>query len=133
MNLENQVTSIELSKKLKSLGVKQESTFYWYYGYDSWLLHYIDYNHTETDREIFIKCNDGSNGVYSAFTVAELGELLPTMTGTVKDYKSENDWVAVYEICGILQGCKFRDKNEADVRAKILIHLIGNNLMEVPK
>jgi hypothetical protein len=29
MKIEDQVTSLELSKKLKKLGVRQESYFYW--------------------------------------------------------------------------------------------------------
>ena len=31
MKLEDQVVSLELAKKLKELGVKQESLFYWGY------------------------------------------------------------------------------------------------------
>src|SRR5271157_5159686 len=61
MNLEKQVTSLELSKKLKELGIKQHSIFWW--------------NQNE------ICCSEPSenyNGEYwSAFTTAELLDLLP--------------------------------------------------------
>jgi hypothetical protein len=67
MKLEQQVVSLELAKKLKELGVKQESLFYWnrHKSEISWGLSQTNcskISHWET---------------ISAFTVAELGELLP--------------------------------------------------------
>lgn len=86
MQLEKQVCSLELAKKLKELGVKQESLFYWVHddltrtylatekqlpiiqaGYNR-----IPHQSMAEDygwRENVEKC--------SAFTVAELGEMLP--------------------------------------------------------
>lgn len=66
MKLEDQVCSLELAKRLKELGVKLESLFYW---------HYWDNRNTWTlepagrykDEEPF----------FFAFTVAELGAMLP--------------------------------------------------------
>lgn len=63
MTLESQVVSLELAKRLKELGVKQESFFWWrsplaHYGYPDWSL---------SDGEL----GHGSES-YSAFTVAEL-------------------------------------------------------------
>jgi hypothetical protein len=71
--LEKQVCSLELARKLKALGVKQESLFWWYRYYQ------------ETDAEpiegvgIEYQGEDGRGGemICSAFTVAELGEMLP--------------------------------------------------------
>jgi|SRR5712675_328916 len=79
MNLEDEVISLELAKKLLAIGVKQNSTFFWYEGYDSWLLHYIDYNHHEEDIKIFTENN---SPCYSAFTAGELMELLPPFIDT---------------------------------------------------
>jgi hypothetical protein len=71
MKLEQQVTSLELSKQLKELGVKQESVFWWN----------VLFNSGETELENFqrYKTSDGSpcDDSISAFTVAELGEMLP--------------------------------------------------------
>lgn len=73
MKIENQVTSLELSKQLKEVGVPQESLFY----RDKTGNIFPEYNWTdvqETDPEGYgiIKEN-----WYSAFIVAELGEMLP--------------------------------------------------------
>lgn len=78
MRIEDQVCSLELSKKLKTLGVKQESAFYWMPHYRwsfggkltekdilNWSVQYADYCEEEPK-------------LISAFTVAELGEMLPS-------------------------------------------------------
>jgi hypothetical protein len=61
MELEKQICSLELAKKLKELGVKQDSLFWWVNGRGRMELHD---KHTDSDS-------------VSAFTVAELGEMLP--------------------------------------------------------
>jgi hypothetical protein len=82
MNIEEQVCSLELSKKLKELGVKQESFYHWHYQVythedfkwkliDSSKFSYITY----LSKENFI----------SAFTVAELGELLPNCISIIEN------------------------------------------------
>ncbi len=72
MNLEQQVVNLELARRLKALNVKQESLF-------NWLEGIIVYGH----------CGHKGNDYVSAFTVAELGEMLPS---TVSDHfwKYEN-------------------------------------------
>ncbi len=78
MNIEQQVTSLDLSMKLKELGVKQDSLFY----------HQNEpYDDGENDIEIKIKesmknlinINDinDEHTLYSAFTSSELIALLP--------------------------------------------------------
>jgi len=70
--LEKQVCSLELAKRLKELGVKQESAWYWKHNTES--------PHGKIDE--WVLCHYGQpyevNSSYhvSAFTVAELGELL---------------------------------------------------------
>ena len=72
MKLGKQVTNLKLSKKLKELGVKQESLFVWRKhpmmaddASNAWNLVYLDgFTHYQ-------------KGDVSAFTVAELGERLP--------------------------------------------------------
>jgi len=76
--LEKQVCSLDLAKRLKELGVKQESVWAWY---------------ETTDRDDKPRLNRFDEHCtvctlpqqqweekYSAFTVAELGEMLPLKT-----------------------------------------------------
>jgi hypothetical protein len=92
MNLEEQVCSLELAKRLKELNVEQDSLFCWINNCD------LEYLPLEIRNK---------NVVYAAFTVAELGEMLPNFN-------------VIYTLF---------DRNEANARAKILIYLIENKLI----
>lgn len=106
MEIEKQVCSLELAKKLKELGVKQESLFFW-----------------KPDGGWHLSQKLGQH-VISAFTVAELGEILPNyfVSGRINDnYQVE----VPFEVPR-----KYREaKTEADARAKCLIYLIENKLI----
>lgn len=116
MELSKQVVSLELAEKLKDLGIKQESLFYWF-----------PHREMETHELIewkIIQNTGGSDESCSAFTVAELGEMLPNyfVSGRINDnYQVE----VPFEVPR-----KYREaKTEADARAKCLIYLIENKLI----
>lgn len=118
MKLEKQVCSLELAKRLKELGVKQESYFYWSYDL-------LD-SHTIRHQA------KGWGADYSAFTVAELGEMLPEQV----PYKDDGADDISFLLSGKQDGLwwvnytkGFTEKTEVDARARMLIHLIENNLL----
>ena len=120
MKLEDQVTNLELSKKLKELGVKQESLFFWTLNeYNHWVIY--GWRDIENYKQTI-----------SAFTVAELGEMLPSSI-KVSDYfnwyfkssKMGSGWEVHYEN----RSGKFFADTEANARAKMLIYLIENKLV----
>lgn len=117
MKLEQQVTSLELSKMLRELGVKQESLFYWVYvkNLKSWEIFSIH-------EEVSIDEND-----ISAFTVAELGNVLSTTENNnqIRCTKALTQWCCDYETYRT-----FAD-TEADARAKMLIYLLENKLITI--
>lgn len=120
MKLEQQVTSLQISKKLKKLGVKQESLFYWNF--------YDDGNNKDNPALI---CTDYTNhgfkeNLFSAFTVAELGEMLQEWKNLRLDStKDSNGWsIAKNETDRI-----YAD-TEADARGKMLIYLLEHNLIK---
>lgn len=125
MKLEDQVCSLELSKRLKELGVQQNSLFYWYYtGYD---LH-------EHFLQIGKNYDGDASPRYSAFTVPELLELLPSFI---------NDWIlsidkypSEYEVkyCDKKDEKRLEiefDKNLVNACARILIRLLKNELITI--
>lgn len=80
LSLEKQVCSLESNKRLKELGFPQESLFYWIQEpthEKNWVLK----NHEEVD--FFV----GKENAISAYTVAELGILLPENSGTRNQLK----------------------------------------------
>lgn len=136
MKLENQVCNLELAKRLKELGVKQESLFYWLQDGVGMATILVDHKGVMQD-ELYS----------SAFTVAELGEMLPeSIDYQVDEFGHRSVWftsgrtilnkgkgwyvmyndphpankVPVYAIHG---------DTEADARAKMLIYLLENKLI----
>ena len=124
MKLENQVASLELSKKLKKLGVKQESVYVWYDEGERIALR----RWTEIIPANIVTKNEPE--ICSAFTVAELGEMLPSGFNS-----GRADSIAPKELPAIWWCRTYNNEREeiadteANARAKMLIYLIENNLL----
>lgn len=146
MKLENQVTNLELSKKLKELGVKQESLYYWV---EKWDLEKDENNLWKSyfTGKVYLNHyynNDNPRLIASAFTVAELGEMLPE---EIEDPKTKyifglhlnkvesKNWEVWYEYRWndeerLIGEQVFYSDTEANARAKMLIYLIENKLVK---
>lgn len=142
MKIQDQVCTLEQAKKLKELGVEQESLFYYI---DNMVLGLEGIKVKEQTKSYKINGVVQDGGVvryYSAFTVAELGELLP-----IEDMPDGRDWQQrpfrdYYPHTGKIMW-KYDDpytkygrerkvteaKTEAEARAAMLIYLLENNLM----
>lgn len=114
MELKNQVVSLELSKKLKDLWVEQNSLFY----------HDIKLEKVAWSGDIQSAPVDFKGRYYSAFTVAELGEMLPQL---VSSYRYEK-WTCT--MTNSSEMTTYTANTEADARAKMLIYLLENNLLK---
>lgn len=142
MKLEQQVVSLEMAQRLKELGVKQESVSYWReFQLDS---EFEKIAIWDVDTEMSYRSTISSIiQSISAFTVAELGEMLPEFVGKHSEYFLECYKTycvpseAGYQI-------RYADNNgigdpiilhsvsedtEANARAKMLIYLIDNNII----
>ncbi len=127
MKLEQQVCSLELAKKLKELGIKQDAYFSWRC-FDaggpelSWIICKSD----DFPEKIGI-ANFGF-GSASAFSCVELGELLPNMVTMFRVHKKfdmhEGKWA-----CGDELETSYA-VTEADSRAQFLIHLIEQGIVQ---
>src|SRR6266511_2994894 len=127
MNLEKQVVSLELAKKLKELGVKQESLFWWCLDHEPIKIHY---RRGATIPDYFpVKKEE-----VSAFTIAELGEIMKDkgmgVTAHTNLVKSEwwvrgGEWIVEKQKYSNLE----TDERWADALAKMLISLIKNKLI----
>ena len=125
ISLEKQVVNLELSKRLKELGVKQESLFY----YGIWKGDTVPVyrNQLLLDGVKLSEC-------ISAFTVAELGEMLPKIAIPDTNYYGSKTGDGRWEV-----GYVFMDGSgiwhleveatEADARANMLIYLVENKLV----
>lgn len=157
MKLQKQVCTLEQAKRLKELGVKPTNTnqlnLEWYLvaEYDEegetvieWhdALCFNDGTHdAKCLTELPLNCTTSSGefcdykGGYPAYTVAELGEMLPIEYGTLPDEYPEKEQRIYYAV----KSSRFGDYNqhlpvdfntEAEARAAMLIHLIENGLIE---
>lgn len=166
MNIDQQVTSLELSRRLKELGLKQES--YFNYALNGMACGYDCPNETHNDPAHLFCLNESwkieeNNGVYtpcySAYTVAELFEIIPAWICTKEkifnNYRLNLSKQTALNIQWIVSYCcdsyatdesaahygvnpfttkvhtdsKQFDESLANCLAKLLIYLIENNLM----
>ncbi len=138
MKIEKQVISLELARKLKKLGVKQNSLFYWLELYDKTIVlnHCLMRNNNDTEGTLYQQYGvfkDKKNS-FSAFTTSELGEMLPARIEKDKEVitffcnKSDKMWETFY--CSAKHEIYYYQmgKTLAGAMAKMLIYLKKNNL-----
>ncbi|MHA1400130.1 MAG: hypothetical protein ACTSQE_07260 [Candidatus Heimdallarchaeaceae archaeon] len=130
MNIEKQVVSLELAKELKEAGYPQESLFYhvaFASGKDNLIVQdprcMENFDHEEFE-------------IYSAPTVAELGEALPEDIEVQEDGyflridKYMNEWTV-----GFSRGANLyfphKDKSEANARALMLLYLAKEGIIKL--
>jgi hypothetical protein len=128
MPVEHQVCSHELAQRLAELGVRQESVFWW-----------VDRKLTYTGGRAV---HPPRQGGIAAFTVAELGAMLPDdLPIPAKNGKLYTHWLRFgrYRGVGNRFWCAYpggtarttleeRAATEADARAKLLIYLLEHHL-----
>ena len=143
MKLEDQCVSLDLARQLKELGVEQNSYFKW---------EERECGYTEIYHSKPVSC---AHKYYSAFTVAELFDLLPAIITTKKSIPFNNfflklvkrttkniQYIINYE-CDTkrfddlgfttLMDHNIYDEKLADCLAKMLIHLIKNKIITFGK
>lgn len=131
--MEWQVCSLGLARKLKELGVKQESAFYWarHIEFDSFKGVVGEEVWKLKDRN-YVKSSAVDN--FAAFTVAELGEMLPIVGVLCYSHRLLNEWLCLYAVEakeGFLQAKYETTANtETDARAKMLIYLIEHGIVK---
>lgn len=119
MKLQDQVCTLEQAKRLRELGVTQYSFFWWIKegGNEYLLLHYgMTANRTG----------------FSAYTVAELGEMLPTGFDTMRTTLTleKSEWLGYDNDSKYFPDAKGY-QTEAQCRAAMLIRLIESNLTTI--
>lgn len=116
MELEKQVTSLELSKRLKELGVEQESLFCW---------EKIDWEGKNAILKYRREVSAHNGWIISAFTVAELGEMLPDGVASGKHENKAAHKYGKYHCKWFTKKMIYNQRadTEADARAKMLIYI----------
>lgn len=126
MKLENQVVSLNQAKKLKELGVAQNS-----------LLSWLDYSENPHGPKIvwssMMAFEKDPTYVYAAFNVAEMGVMLPKAFGVCNwsfyhrhCWKGESVGYTSFGKQPIEQGWY---ATEAEARCDMLIRLLENNII----
>lgn len=163
MKIENQVCTLEQAKRLSELGVTADALFYWYElhlnGEVKWQV--VPYENWEygkfEENQMLLSALAGvsANKIYPAYTVAELGELLPELLIHDFDFKPlKTPKSGEYELRfvdwffdtpnGRRYNCAYRHRNniniqqpeesftakenKAQARAAMLIYLLENKI-----
>jgi hypothetical protein len=123
--MENHVTNLELSKKMKELGFPQFSQFSW-----------VGCNGLENQPSLSHKVNKADYEklknpewfFYSAYLASELGEWLPEfIEGWLMGIHKFEEWSVGDSSGSILRSKK--DKNLPNAMAKMLIHLTEEGII----
>jgi hypothetical protein len=148
MNLEDQVIFLELSIKLKGLGIEKKSLFYHYNepyndGVEDWVT---------TTWDEYVTTYENKSEPYPAFSVAELMDLLPCIVTVKQKEPFDNYWLHIEKrsslnirwivsyLCDSYCPPEFiqyrltknmHDEKLADALAKMLIYLIENKLYDL--
>lgn len=149
MKLEHQVINLQQAQRLKELGVKQESYFSWFgdltprlmdngkdgavYGPWIFLSTTEPLNNQEADWRSDV---NQTKPLASAFTVAELGVMLPQTISYKKTQKASikisrfNAWTIFYNRHSSgMNVCMTEDYNECVARGAMLINLLESKLI----
>lgn len=124
--IEWQVTSPEWSKKLKELGVKQESLFYWLTDErDKRKPHKVVY------KNFLLKVHSNYASFLSAFTVAELVETLGNTIHEITRFNN-GEW-SVYETPSTSYPYVHMERATTliEALAKMLCYLLENGLLKI--
>jgi len=129
MELSKQVTSLELSKKLKELGVKQESLFIWSVPKPENARTNIDeVKLRDMQPEIYMRGNSWGEcfGEVAAYTIAELGEMLLVSSHSAlsEAYKFLHNRLEVDKFDLV------EHMSKPDFGAKMLIYLLEKGLLK---
>ena len=127
MKIEEQVVSLELAKRLKELGVKQEILFAWRYTKGRG-------NNSVIATHAVPEPNDFWDH-YNAYNVAELGKMLPVFTSAKGTKWFHVQWYDPY-LPAVMRDdiAKHRTEKsdtEANARAKMLTYLVENQIVSV--
>lgn len=129
MKIEDQVVSLELSKRLKEMGVKQDECIFRWKHWKLQNFHELQPGYAGTDD------------LTAAFTVAELGEMLPGIIEVglfkgqakmvlVSGLTLGNEWRVEYRNEKLCPPIASVSETEADARAKMLIHLLEKGIVK---
>jgi len=120
MKIEDQAVSLELALEMKELGAKQDSIFYWIQQgnyINDWSEAFII---PKKERDTYDPTLEGD---CSAYTVAELGEMLPIFVSVSKMVGMPSlGWRCVFEI-PLSEVHNEEADMQADAYAKMWIHL----------
>lgn len=136
MNIENQVCTKEQAERLAALGITQESYFYHYQQilngvttFEIYTAGHFDFGLWSVNESVERAISgESKNKIYSAFTVAELGVMLPEFYCSYRYFNNENgpfwkcynDGNSEYPEDDGVELCP----TEAQARAAMLIYLL---------
>lgn len=130
MIIDNQVCTLKQAKRLKELGVMQNSLFYWHPSHeipvsgDTWVT-------KSGGRYKKLLARYDKRGSASAFTVAELGEMLPPGYDTMRVTEANGLQWKGYDLDGKDYPEETGFRTEAECRAAMVISLLDTGEVTV--